>query len=54
MMKHQKSNDIAWGAALGIIFGAAFDSIAIGLVIGAALGTLFGQKIRMLIESRRW
>lgn len=35
-MKNENSKNITLGAGLGIVFGAAFGSVAFGLVIGAA------------------
>lgn len=50
-MKNEKTENIAWGAGIGIVFGAAFGSVAIGLVIGAAAGAIAGSAIRKMIES---
>ncbi|GEM_PF-1425395 len=52
-MKNEKSKDITFGAGLGIVFGAAFGSIAIGLVMGAAFGMAAGPSIRKLLEPSK-
>lgn len=50
-MRDKQSKDIALGAGIGIVFGAAFGSVAIGLIIGAALGTVAGPSIREMFDS---
>lgn len=52
-MKNEKSKDIILGAGLGIVFVAAFGSVAFGLVIGAALGMAAGPSIRKKLKPSK-
>lgn len=51
-IKKEKTTEIALGAGLGIVFGAAFGSVAFGLIIGAAIGTFAGSEIRKLFGGK--
>jgi len=35
---------LALGVGLGIVFGAAFDSVALGIVFGAGIGVALGSR----------
>ncbi|MDX1592271.1 MAG: hypothetical protein R3283_09920 [Balneolaceae bacterium] len=51
-MENEKSKNIIIGAGLGMVFGAAFGSAAVGLVIGAAVAAVSGSCIRNKLASR--
>ncbi|MCI0751027.1 MAG: hypothetical protein L0Y35_04260 [Flammeovirgaceae bacterium] len=42
-MKNKTTQWITIGAGIGMIFGAALDSIGVGLVIGAAIGLTYAK-----------
>lgn len=43
---------ITLGAGLGLIFGAALDQIALGLVLGAAIGRFFPALFDRIRDAR--
>lgn len=48
-----QSRGIAIGVALGLIFGAALDQIAVGLVLGIAVGTGLGRTLELQAQKKR-
>ena len=49
---YYQSQGISIGIALGLIFGAALDQIAVGLVLGIAVGLGIGRTLELQAQKK--
>jgi hypothetical protein len=50
---YYQSRGLSIGIALGLIFGAALDQIAVGLVLGIAVGVGIGRTLELQANKER-